>query len=436
VVIAASSGDLLAVADQTNKKLFLLNPGNGSLVGSAALAHPTVAMAISPDGRWAYVVEQEAGASYVEPVDIGSLQLGKPVMPAAVLPVGANSRVPVLNSSGTTLFVPYTGNLANANDGGVAVISVSESACCDLVWKSLDGCPACDTADCLILATIAGYVAGDSLQAFPADPNDTKNNIARIDNHTRKLLPSTSTLAEIVECLCQSGSGGKGLQGEPGKQGDPGLAGPGIDKVAAQFVACDQPGSAAIAMVGTDRTLELVIPGACNHDFAHINAISWAHDGTVTLPELSERGLVIAFDREISATDVTKPGVVQILGASAARTLTCWCELQHKLLRAVHVKFTAVNPNGTATIDMTSITNPTAANPPNAIQLVPVPPAGAAQQAGILRVVVNGDFISSKDSKGVIRGADIDHLPGWLPKRLTGDGIEGGVFVSWFRLEG
>jgi hypothetical protein len=357
-------------------------------------------------------------------------------MPANLLSIGANSAVPVLSSSGTTLFSPYTGDLANATDGGVAVVAVTESACCDLVWKSLEGCPSCDTADCLILATITGYVAGDSIQDPPGDPNDAKNNIARIDNRTRTLLPSTATLAQIVECLCTSGAGGQGLQGEPGKPGDPGQPGPGIDKVTAQFVACDQPGSATIAMVGTDRTLELVIPGACNHDFAHINAISWDHGKIVKVADLRERGLVMAFDREIADTDVTQPGVVQILGSSVARTLTCWCELSLKALRPVHVKFSAVNPNGTAVIDMASIAAPTAANPANAIQaVISQLPAVAEGQRMILRVVVNGDFIRSKDANGVIRGADIDHLPEWLPKRLTGDGIEGGVFMSWFEVQ-
>ena len=439
-LLAASGGDLLVIADQSAKKLYLLDPAAGTLVGSVLLAHPAIAgpsIVVAPDGRWSYVVEQEGGKSYVEPVDVGSLQLGQPVLPATVLVAGSNSGSPVLDSAGEELFVPFTGDTAVSTDGGVAVITVSETACCDLVWRSLDGCPECDKPDCLALAAITNFVPGDSFLAQPADANDATNHIARIDNHVRKLLPSTETLAEIVECLCKSGRGGKGPKGDPGAAGGVGATGPGIDAVTAQFVACDLPGSATIAMVGAARTLELVIPGACNHDFAHICAIDWDHNGSVDRGRvLGEPGLIIAFDREIAAADVTNPGVVQVLGPSAGRGVTCWCEIAPKLLRAVHVKL-AFKPNGTATIDLTSIAPPTAANPANAIQIILSNiPASPATQGGVtLRVVVNGDFIRSKDGKGVVRGADIDHLPEWLPNRLTGDGIEGGVFISWFQVK-
>lgn len=440
--VSAAAGDLLAVVDHAAERLHLLNPGAATpLIGTVLLANPPIegpSIAVAPDGRWAYIVEVDAGKSVVEAVDVGSLQLGQPVLPVTPLPVGANSRSPVLNANGDALYVPFTGDLAVAMDGGVAVITVTETACCDLVWKSLEGCPDCDTADCLVLAAISNFVPGDSFAALPADPNDTTNHIARIDNHARTLLPSTQTLAEIVECLCKAGRGGQGPKGDTGPKGhtgakgDPGQPAAGLDAVSAQFVACDQPGSATIAVVGGVRTLELLVPGACNHDFAHICGISWVHGGNVNPQVLVDGpGLIIAFDRDLSNgdTDIKQPGVVQVLGPSPGQQTTCWCEITPKLLRAVHVKLT-FNPSGTATIDLASIDTTI---PPNAIQIkVPVSPTGAAPP--LFRVNVDGDFIRSKDTKGVIRGADIDHLPEWLPNRLTGDGIEGGVFRSWFRV--
>ncbi len=51
---------------------------------------------------------------------------------------------------------------------------------------------------------------------------DLSQQFARIDNYTRHLLPSTSTIAEVVKCLCES-KGGKGTKGDPGANGDPGL---------------------------------------------------------------------------------------------------------------------------------------------------------------------------------------------------------------------
>ena len=36
----------------------------------------------------------------------------------------------------------------------------------------------------------------------------------------------------------------------------------------------------------------------------------------------------------------------------------------------------------------------------------------------------------------LLTGGDLqaDHLPEWLPKRKTGDGVEGGTFESWFTI--
>jgi len=49
-----------------------------------------------------------------------------------------------------------------------------------------------------------------------------------------------------------------------------------------------------------------------------------------------------------------------------------------------------------------------------------------------IRVLVRGDFVREATEKQ--RAIDADHLPPWVPARLTGDGIEGGTFESWFTL--
>jgi hypothetical protein len=49
-----------------------------------------------------------------------------------------------------------------------------------------------------------------------------------------------------------------------------------------------------------------------------------------------------------------------------------------------------------------------------------------------LRVLLNGDLV--QDDKG--RGVDGNHLPPWVPKRPSGDGLEGGTFESWFEVKG
>ena len=70
----------------------------------------------------------------------------------------------MISSSGNTLYVPSAGDPAKATDGGVAIVDVTESECCSKIWDSLNGCPACDTPNCVVLATIKNFIAGGSLE--------------------------------------------------------------------------------------------------------------------------------------------------------------------------------------------------------------------------------------------------------------------------------
>jgi DNA uptake protein ComE-like DNA-binding protein len=235
-VVSSSSGDQLAVVDQKNRLFLVAMTAPPTLVGTAPLTNPGVGVVASPDGLWAYVLEQDAaGNDTVESIDLGDLRQNLPLVNGTPLPVGANSQQLVLTQSGQTLYVPYIGVAGNATDGGVAILTVSETACCSLFWKSLDGCPSCDTADCIILATIENYELGFLIQDQtdpPADPApDEQQKFARINNRTRQLLPSTSTIAEVVQCLCES-KGSKGPKGDPGTPGQNGLGlNPGLPKI-------------------------------------------------------------------------------------------------------------------------------------------------------------------------------------------------------------
>ena len=68
--------------------------------------------------------------------------------------------------------------------------------CKDILWDSLKDCPHCETPECIVLARIKKYKVGDKIV------------IANIDNKVRKLLPSTQTLLEYIEC--RGGTGGTG----------------------------------------------------------------------------------------------------------------------------------------------------------------------------------------------------------------------------------
>jgi len=287
-VVAAASGDLLAVVDQVAKRLYLVNPNGPVLIGTIVPQHPPVGVVISPDARWAYVVEQDSGKSYIEPIDLESLESGTSVPPGTALDIGVNSAAPVISDSGRTLYVPFTGLLATPGDGGVAIIDIEESECCSKIWKALDGCPSCDIANCVVLATLNGFVVGDTFEDQtdpPADPAaDTTNHIVRIDNHTgRRMLPSTSTLAEIVQCLCAAGKPKDGKDGKDGRDGKDGTNGKdGQDGKEGQGLEKGLTGIGALSWTHNSNNGQL------------INVVRPNPDGSTTAP-----GLVIGFTGNI-----------------------------------------------------------------------------------------------------------------------------------------
>ena len=227
-IVRSTGPDLLAVVDKNNKKLYLISLNPVNVLPPVALDHNPVAAVASPGGQWAYVLEIEGATaeSYAQTVNLHRLQQG--LSPAAGTPVrlGDSSQEILLTSSGRHLYVPYLGVTTNPSDGGVAILDVTEHACEEILWRHLDGCPHCDTANCVVIATIENYRVGFTLQD-PADPptkpsDDITNQIARIDNRKgRHLLPSTQVLGEMVECLLDQGPGGAGVQGPPGPPGPP-----------------------------------------------------------------------------------------------------------------------------------------------------------------------------------------------------------------------
>lgn len=233
-VVSSTGPDLLAVADHETKKLYLVDPNTGSpkLLGSLDLDYKPVALVASPGGHWVYVLEQDGNTqtSYVQAVNVHGMQQMPPVKPTTAIKVGNDSQRLALTTSGQHMYVPYAGYPTQTNDGGVAIIAVSEQNCDDILWRHLDGCPHCDIPNCVVLATIENYVYGDKIEDQtdpPADPQDDRNSgVARINNREgRRLLPSTQVLTEVIECLLENGTGGTGLQGPPGPQGDPGSQG-------------------------------------------------------------------------------------------------------------------------------------------------------------------------------------------------------------------
>ena len=302
------------------------------------------------------------------------------------------------------------------------MIDVIETTCEDLFKHALDDCPSCDDDDddgCIVLATIKkNYTV------------DAKIDDDMIDNFTdRHLLPSTDLITDVVRCMLENG-GGKGRRGEEGPQGK---SGAGIEDVDADFVEANQPGRAWIGEENEKRTLFLEIPRGRDAreperpEYTRICGINWVHRGERRKDAVEDQGIVIAFNHPIRAIDINRH-TFEVLSHRIEDGLICWCELPG---HAHGVKLD-LEPEEEGTFRIVGVQEPHVH--PTYETLV----NGAIFRAdelsfdpGTLRVILKGDLI--RDERG--RGIDANHLPPWLPERVTGDGVEGGTFESWFTVE-
>jgi DNA-binding beta-propeller fold protein YncE len=447
-VAAASTtaGDTLAVLDSTNKSLYFIGipaagPGSAVAIGSpvTTFAYPPIDVRVSPAGHWAYVLEQDSAApntGYVQLVDVHAVQLNGPNILGNPVSVGIQPTSETLSEDGKHLYVTYSGD-GKSVPGAVAVLNVVQDACCDLLNRTIEGCPDCTDGNCIILATINNYKFGQLVVD------------SEIDNLTdRHLLVSTDVLTQVVQCLCEQGGGtgtagpqgppgASGTNGLPGQDGQPGIqgpAGPGIDLVNATFVPCDVPGSASITGTSPTRTLNLVIPGECNRDLTGVSNVSWAPAtgvlGAVSLAQLfTKPGLKIAFTASVQAADLTNDTIVLLAPVIVQSDLISWCEVPIQLVPG---NFSPVgNVAGTFTPGaVAGLANGVAffASQRDTQALLQ-----AIKTQKPLHLLIKGDFI--RDSSPKQRGLDGNHLPPWVPKRPSGDGIEGGTFESWFTLK-
>ena len=324
IVVKSTGPDVLAAADTSGNRLHLVKPNPASLVGSVALDHTPAALVASPGGRWIYALERESAASYLQSVNAYAVLQGIQVQAGTPILVGHPGQQLVPSKSGTELYIPFTGDLAQPTAGGVAIVDVSEQACDGILWRHLKGCPHCDLPNCVVLATIAHYHPGDTIEDEtdpPADPvADEAAHIARIDNRQgRRLLPSTQVMLEWIECLMQQGASGTGAQGPPGPQGlqgpkgDPGPAG--------------TPGPAGLAGPKGDKG-DKGDPGL-DPDLTHICAINWVHPRSLTDKHINDpanatpstnlaRGLLVAFDRPVLNGDLHEQSFM-LFGATPDR---------------------------------------------------------------------------------------------------------------------
>jgi hypothetical protein len=135
---------------------------------------------------------------------------------------------------------------------------------------------------------------------------------------------------------------------------------------------------------------------------------------------LSLYGLLIAFDGPVRNADIHRHSFIVLRGSiyDPDTGSINWSEISPNTLSGVRFANDCVITN-----EFEIVTNPDEFV--NGAQFFT---SGGWELGREYRVIVKGDFIRGENELAV----DADHLPPWLPARITGDQIEGGTFESWF----
>jgi hypothetical protein len=276
--------------------------------------------------------------------------------------------------------------------------------CGDLWNAPLDACPRCDQADCIVLATINGYVVGNKIVDMPV-PLPTPMPDGAIDNLTdRHILPSVAAIKSLIDCILKSGSGGGA--GQPGKDGADG--------------------------VGLEAGL------------TQISALSWKHNVkeaqpllNITMQDQSQRlGLVIGFTGPVQVKLIDAAHVFQVLTEhdvelNTRQGLICRCPIAGDVIAV------KVDQSSGLVTSAQQINDQFA----NAVAfLLPKELLGRdlnkyLEDKPEFWVMLRCDFVLDKAGKAV----DGEFVRAQLP---TGDrpaganvGIQGGLFESWFSVK-
>lgn len=448
VVEGDESGDLLAWIERgaetapSNVKLAKIIKGDGGTVSTTptwiiSLPAPPVDLVIASGGRFAYVLIQPEGSSaQVISVDLHRLRTGS--SPALVL--GSALSIGGRGDQGVALALAQEGTLYAAYDRSVAVLAIHDTDCGEYLKRH--DCPDCDMADCVTLATIQHWRPGYRLENAivpPSDPgDDAEGEIARIDNDLgRSVIPSVADLAKTVACILERGVGGgrgergpRGPSGNDGKNGADGING--ID---------GEPGSPGKDGIGLDWELP------------HICDINWVHGEKINPDffsrEYQESGLVVAFDTNMLNSDIHENSVRVRVGrlfkeSQNSIELWCWCDLS---LRG-WLSGGDVEEEGNASSTFSSKTT----NTITALQIrfpedlfLSLLKGDGVKNGLRIQIIIEGDFIRGKhrgDDRLCALDGDhlpeldgLDGMPKWLQpgsRRRSGDGVEGGTFISWF----
>jgi DNA-binding beta-propeller fold protein YncE len=392
-VAAWPSKPKLFVADREHKTVRVLDippgaPEQCKPVGHthSLSPHTPIDLVASPGGRWLFVLLRDPnGKGSVQVVDAYRLEAGEKDVAGHTIPVGQTPRDLGYAPRAGRLYAAYEGRPDADGYGGVAVIDAITEPCADIFHRSLDECPTCHGEELLVLATIKDYVWEQAVDD------------GRIDNLAdRRLLPSVSLLAEVVACMLDGGvgAGGCGEPGEPGPKGEPGEQG--------------EQGEMGDGL---------------NPDLTHLCAINWPHGDYADAAHLAKDGLLVAFDRKVRLGDIHRHSFI-LLTESHQNGVTCWCEVVAESVKGIALRVDCDS------CQILGIDPDPCSDPDDLVNGAQLWPGDSPLPPGEYRVMLKGDFIRDE----LCRAVDANHLPPWLPKRPTGDWVEGGTFESWFMI--
>lgn len=448
-----TKGDTLAVLDTATPALYFIGvpaagPGLAAGIGSpvSGFAYPAMDVHISPGGRWTYLLEADSTApnkGYIQVVDEHAVELSLANVLSAPVATGIAPTSLALSQDGTHLYITYRGD-GQVIPGGVAVVEAIQGDCGDLFQDAIEGCPECADGNCIVLATITGYVYGNAVTG------------TAIDNLTdRHLLASTQTLTEIVRCLLSQGTGGgqpgpQGPPGPPGAQGDPGAQGPpGIQGPQGPQGSPGGPGlqgpqgppggqgaqgpQGPQGPAGPQGGQGPAGPGL-ETGLTRIDALSWVHNQSnqalvpIAGTTSDSVGVVIRFTKPVNVAAQVNPNVFRV-GVTASELNSSWGNWVAFLTgRIVPVKPTV---DATGRIISAAVTTDPAIGA--AFLLLP---STAPPQGSQLWVYFHGDFVLDASGRAVCSQFVRAQLPtGEIPAGGS-FGIEGGIFESWFVTQG
>jgi DNA-binding beta-propeller fold protein YncE len=394
LVSSGSGPDLLAVLDRGADKLHLVDPATPGLLASLALGSKPIDILVAPSGGSA-VVTTAKGPLMVNLAQLHAHAAGAASPVFALKSVDGRS---ALTQSARRLFVPFGGD-----PSGVAVIELSPADCAAALRG--EPCPACATADCLVLARVSGWQVGFSLQD-PADPpskpaDDEAASVARIDNGARTCLASTQAMTQALLCLMdQAGSGIPGPRGPEGPKGPPGQS-------------------------------------AVQQGLTGVTAVSWASNGaTLSFSSAGTIALIVAFSNLVHSEDLHAQSAMLLAPVEMNNGTTGWGQVP-MAPQAWYLPDTTSFEGGNSVSPGSGPCNAVCLNPsaPNTVpwlQMLEDQDSANAATGVTLRVQLHGDLI--RDTLG--HALDGNHLPPWVgtPGYRSGDSIEGGLFESWFQI--